>query len=130
MFARFLPSQLVRIDLADGETLGGVPGPDTLEIAPVPGLSLWDALVATGCPIEPAIPEVVSRLGLKRALAQRGSWPSVRAALAADPDRQEEWDLATGIRRGDPILAAIAADLGLAAGEVDDVLVLAASLGG
>lgn len=60
----------------------------------------------------PVVPGSATKLGLKRALADQGGWDSVKAALAADPDLQEDWDLATEIRRSDPLTQAMIAQLG------------------
>lgn len=74
------------------------------------------------------VPSSATKLGLKRALAEIGEWSNVKAALAADPDRQEEWDLATEILRSDPLTRAMVADLGLTDVQVDALLVRAAEL--
>ena len=97
-----------------------------------PGAWRWrdGARVAAPAPLVPApvVPSSATKLGLKRALAEAGRWPAVKAAIAADPDVQEDWDLATLIRRDDPVTQAIVAGLGYGMGEVDALLVRAAAL--
>ena len=76
----------------------------------------------------PAVPSSASKLGLKRALVEQGRWDMVKAAIAADADRQEEWDLATEIRRSDPITRGVIALLNLSADQVDALLIRATAL--
>lgn len=76
----------------------------------------------------PIVPSSATKLGLKRALSEIGQWTSVRAAIAADPDLQEDWDLATEVRRSDPLTQAMITFLELTDGEVDNLLVRAAAL--
>ncbi len=87
-----------------------------------------DWLAAGGVPdpyVPPSlpVPTSASKLGLKRALAEIGLWDQVKAAIAADPDIQEEWDLAIEIRRTDPLVERLVAALGLAPAEVDAILI-------
>lgn len=74
------------------------------------------------------VPTSASKLGLKRALADVGLWDQVKAAIATDPDIQEEWDLAIEIRRTDPLVERLVAALGLAPAEVDAILIRANEL--
>ena len=45
------------------------------------------------------MPASCTKLGPKRAFDELGTWAAVKAAIAADANVQEEWDLATEIRR-------------------------------
>lgn len=78
----------------------------------------------------PTVPAGASKLGLKRALAERGEWVAVRAALASDPDLAEDWALATEIRRADPLVQAMIAARGYSEEEVDALLIRSAELVG
>lgn len=61
-----------------------------------------------GAPTAPPI--ACTKLGLKRAFTEMGVWPKVRDFIAADADRQEDWDLATELKLTDPVMTdAIAA---------------------
>jgi hypothetical protein len=62
--------------------------------------------------VPPIVPTTCTRLGLKRALEERGLWPTVRAMIASDPNMQEEWDLATVLQTSDPIVQKAIAGLG------------------
>lgn len=88
--------------------------PDTLSITD------WPVRVPTSC----------SRLGLKRAFDELKLWPTVRAMIEADPDRAEEWSLATTIRPTDPLVQGAIGALAAAgvAVDVDQLLVRAAAL--
>lgn len=72
------------------------------------------------------VPVSASKLGLKRAFGDR--WPLVRDAIAADPERQEEWSLCVTVSRTDPLVVAMIDLLQLSDAEVDDLLVMAGEL--
>lgn len=74
------------------------------------------------------VPSSCSRLGLKRALEEVGTWTAVKAAIAADPAVQEEWDLATLLVRTDPLVQDIILQLALTEEQVDALLVRANAL--
>lgn len=74
------------------------------------------------------VPTFATKLGLKRALDEVGLWATVRAAIAADPSVQEEWDLAIQINRTDPLVARLVAALGLTEEQIDAMLVRAHEL--
>ncbi|MGY4568591.1 hypothetical protein QA639_11865 [Bradyrhizobium pachyrhizi] len=74
------------------------------------------------------VPSSCTKLGLKRAFDELGTWASVKAAIAADADVQEEWDLATEIRRSDPLVQHMIAVVGLSDEQVDALLVRANAL--
>lgn len=82
------------------------------------------------------VPDRCSKLGLKRALSETGpdavfsksEWPLVKAAIEADEDRKEEWDLATVLVRTDPLVQAMIAVREYDAKTVDKILVRANAL--
>lgn len=76
------------------------------------------------------IPVSATKLGLKRAFAETGAWSAIKAALASDPDLQEDWDLATEISRTDPLTQAMITRLNLTENDVDALLLRAAALVG
>ncbi|MGY3527682.1 hypothetical protein [Bradyrhizobium sp. USDA 4452] len=76
----------------------------------------------------PAVPESCTKLGLKRAFDELGTWAAVKAAIAADANAQEEWDLATEIRRADPLVQHMIAVVGLSDARVDQLLIRANAL--
>jgi hypothetical protein len=79
-------------------------------------------------PPAPPVPPSASKLGLKRAFAELGMWEQVKAALAANEDAQEEWDLAIEIKRTDAIVQAFIVIFELTAEQVDQLLIRAAFL--
>ncbi|GEP00622.1 hypothetical protein [Methylobacterium haplocladii] len=87
-------------------------------------------------PVVVVVPTSASKLGLKRALAETGElavfpepeWPAVKAALASNPDLQEDWDLATEIRRVDPLTQAMIAARSYSPAQVDALLIRANEL--
>lgn len=88
----------------------------------------WLAAGGVPDPYVPPVPTSASKLGLKRALAEIGLWDQVKAAIAADPDIQEEWNLAIEIRRTDPMVEKLIAMLALAPAQIDAILILANEL--
>ena len=74
------------------------------------------------------VPTSANKLGLKRALAEIGLWDQVKAAIAADPDIQEEWELAVEIRRTDPLVQMMIDAIGLTPEQVDAILIRANEL--
>ena len=114
------PSDAIEISESDWHSAFAAPGrcrwiDGRLTVDPEPALS-------------GGVPVSASKLGLKRALAQQGAWTAVKAAIAADPELQEDWDLATEIRRADPLTQAMIAKLGLTDAQVDALLIRAADL--
>jgi len=69
---------------------------DTLDITPEP----------------PPPPTTATRLQLRRVFRARGIWEQVRAAIYADEDLKEEWELATEVDRDHPLVTAFAAAFG------------------
>ena len=74
------------------------------------------------------VPTSASKLGLKRALAEIGLWDQVKAAIAAGPDIQDEWDLAIEIRRTDPLVQMMIDAIGLTPEQADAILIRANEL--
>lgn len=74
------------------------------------------------------VPTSASKLGLKRALAEIGLWDQVKAAIAADPDIQEEWNLGIEIRRTDPLTQKLINVMALVPAQVDSILIRANEL--
>ncbi|OKO67207.1 hypothetical protein [Bradyrhizobium sp. NAS96.2] len=85
------------------------------------------AVVAFLAPPAP-VPSSCTKLGLKRAYDELGNWAIVKAAIAADQSVQEEWDLATELRRADPLVQRMIAALGLSDAQVDQLLIRANAL--
>ncbi len=76
----------------------------------------------------PVVPDSATKLGLKRAFDELGIWDQVKAAIAADPDAQEEWDLALEIRRDDTLTQKLIAVLQLDAASIDHIITRANAL--
>ncbi|UFX42050.1 hypothetical protein HAP47_0022575 [Bradyrhizobium sp. 41S5] len=68
------------------------------------------------------VPASCTKLGLKRAFDELGTWAAVKAAIAADANVQEEWDLATEIRRADPLVQHMITTISLTDQQVDNLL--------
>jgi hypothetical protein len=74
------------------------------------------------------VPNSCTKLGLKRAFAEQGTWSTVKAAIAADADALEEWNLAIEIKRTDALVEHMIAAIGLTEGQVDSLLIRANAL--
>jgi hypothetical protein len=75
------------------------------------------------------VPPFVTQVQARKALRARGLIEEVKAAVAAaSPDVQDTWEYALQINRGDALLKSIAAQIGLADAEVDDLFRFAATL--
>jgi hypothetical protein len=83
-----------------------------------------DPYVAPPAPV----PTSCTKLGLKRAFDELGQWAAVKAAIASDPNTQEEWDLAVDIKRTDTLVEGVIAALGLTSAQVDNLLIRANTL--
>ena len=71
-------------------------------------------------PEPPPVPQSVTPLQARRALRGAGLMPAVEAALAqADDDARDAWEYAIEVRRDDPLLAAMAAQIGLTDADLD-----------
>jgi hypothetical protein len=78
-------------------------------------------LSKTAPEIVPAPPTSCTKLGLKRAFSEMGLWDKVKAFIASDTDRQEEWDLATELKLSDPIMVAAIQAFALSGISIDPV---------
>jgi hypothetical protein len=76
----------------------------------------------------PPVPASCTKLGLKRAFDELGQWGTVKAAIAADPNTQEEWDLAIDIKRTDVLVEGVIAAMSLTSEQVDNLLIRANAL--
>ena len=65
------------------------------------------------------VPESITKLQLKYALG--ADWPTVKAAIAADPGLQEDWDLAIEIHRNSPLVIGTAQTVGYTSQQMDDI---------
>jgi hypothetical protein len=76
----------------------------------------------------PEVPHSVTPWQMRRALNQLGLRATVEAAVAgADQDTKDGWEFALEIRRDNPLIAGMAAGLGLTSGQIDDLFRLAAT---
>lgn len=89
---------------------------------------MTDPVVVTPPVPNPGPPTKASKLGIKRALDQIGLWATAKAAIAADPNIQEDWDLAVEISRNDPLTRAIVDALGLTEEQVNQIILTANAL--
>lgn len=75
------------------------------------------------------VPGSVTPLQARKALRLAGLIDKVNAAVAASsPDVQEAWEYATVVERKDPIIGALAIQLGLTPDMLDDLFTTAARL--
>ncbi|WP_420131932.1 hypothetical protein [Rhodopseudomonas sp.] len=79
-------------------------------------------------PMPATVPVSASRLGLMRAWKEQGVWDQIKAKIAADPETQEEWDVAIEIRRTDPLVQQMIAVTGMSELDVDALLIRANEL--
>lgn len=74
-------------------------------------------------------PLSITPLQARRALRAAGLLDAVNGAVAlADPDTQDAWEYAIEVRRDNPIIAGMAAALGLTDAQLDDLFRTAATL--
>lgn len=74
------------------------------------------------------IPDSCTKLGLKRAFDELGTWTAIKAAIASNEDIQEEWDLAIELKRADPLVQHMITQLNLTEEQVDSLLIRANEL--
>jgi len=87
-----------------------------------------DAAVAAEVDRAAYVPPEVTPWQMRRALNQLGLRAMVEAAVAAgDQDARDGWEFALEIRRDNPLLAGMAAALGMTDAQLDDLFRLAAS---
>jgi hypothetical protein len=79
-------------------------------------------------PNAPVVPQSITQLQMRRALRAANLFDQVQAAInAASPDTQDAWNYASPIDRNDPILIALAVQLGLSTAQVDQLFIQAAT---
>lgn len=89
-----------------------------------------DVLTGSDIPAQ-TVPESVTPWQMRKALNASGKRSLVDALLAnpqTPSDVIDGWEVASEWRRTDPVLLAMAAQLGMTDGEIDDLFTLAASL--
>lgn len=83
-----------------------------------------DAVVDFAPPVGPAfVPQAVSRFQARRALKDAGLFASVESAINASASDflVDAWNEAAEFRRASPLIAGIAAALGLSSDQLDDL---------
>jgi hypothetical protein len=77
------------------------------------------------------VPPAVSPLQARRALRREGLLDAVLALVAAsEPDARDAWEYAVEFRRDDPLLRALAGQLGLTEADIDNLFRTAAAIQG
>lgn len=97
---------------------------------------LWDGQTVSDAPaptIPPGVPQSITPRQARLALLGAGLLETVQTAFAeiSEPQRtaaQIEWDYALTIERGSPLVAKMAAALGMTDGQVDALFVAGAAL--
>lgn len=120
------PTEAARAALAGDDPEPG----EWLTVPPEAGLvgDDWTFDGAAFAPPPVPVPVVVTPLQARRALRAAGLADAVAAMLAkAPPEAREAWEYATEVRRDDPTLAALAAQMQLAPEQVDDLFRAAAA---
>lgn len=87
-------------------------------------LASLEAVIAAHDPTKvppPPPPTSCTRLGLMRAFTEMNLWVKVKAFIAADETRQEQWDLATTLKLSDPIMVAAIQAFALSGITIDPV---------
>ncbi|WP_315773003.1 MULTISPECIES: hypothetical protein [unclassified Bradyrhizobium] len=126
--SRLLPDGCRVVELFDAIDFTDPNAPDPQSLF---GGKMYDPSTNTlvDAPAPPVmIPDSVTKLGLKRSFDELGQWGTVKAAIAADPKTQEEWDLATSIKRTDPLVQGVIAVLNLTSDQVDQLIIRAHAL--
>lgn len=90
------------------------------------GMPFWAVTFREIVPPAPFVPQVVSRMQAKLALAQAGLLDQVEANMATKPKAvQIYWSDVSEIHRDHPILTAAANDLGLTQQQIDQLFISA-----
>jgi hypothetical protein len=91
---------------------------------------MYDPVTNTlaAAPVIVIVPTEASKLGLRRVFVEMGVWDQVKAHIAADAETQEEWDLATVIKRTDTLTQKIIFVMQLSPAQVDAILIRAKQL--
>jgi hypothetical protein len=98
------------------------------EVLAAKALADADAQAAAELAAANYVPQSVTPWQMRRALNQLGLRATVESAVAAgDQDARDGWEFALEIRRDNPLLAGMAAALGMTDAQLDDLFRLAAS---
>jgi hypothetical protein len=119
--SRLFPENKLLIEVYDG---------DLNDPQATYGQMVYDEVANTLAVAPPPVivPTTASKLGLKRALTETSQWLTVKAWLAADEDRQDDWDLAVSLSRTDPLIQGMIALLSLTSAQADSIFVRAKAL--
>ncbi len=125
--SRLFPASSLLLELYDAMDFSDPNAPDP-EVAF--GGKMFDATAnaLVDAPVVVSVPESATKLGLRRVFVEQGRWDQVKAMIAANPDTQEEWDLAIEIKRTDPLAEGLIAAMKLEPADVDAILVRAKQL--
>lgn len=93
---------------------------------PTPAAIAAAAAALAGEP--PPVPRSVTPVQARRALRQAGLLDQVDTLVATlPPEARDEWEYGLAVERDNPVIAAVAAALGLTAAQVDDLFRAAAA---
>jgi hypothetical protein len=125
--SRLFPAGCLVLELYDAYDMTDPTSPDPQTVY---AGKMYDATAnaLTDAPAVVVVPATVTKLGLKRAFDKLGQWDQVKAAITADPKTLEEWDLATEIKRTDPLTQGIIAALNFTSDQVDNLILRAHAL--
>lgn len=91
----------------------------------------WDGAqwVEGGTPLPPVVPDYVSARQARLALEDAGLLDTINTAFKGKAKKASiEWEYATEIRRDAPLVASMAAELGLTAEQLDQLFIAAYAL--
>ena len=89
---------------------------------------LWDGQDFSAPPSPPAVQAAVTPRQIRLALIEIGLYDAATAAISsAGQAAMIEWEYATQIERGHPLVAAMAAALGRSEQDIDNLFILAAT---
>ena len=123
--AQYVSERVIRIDR----------GEETLYVPVDPANSDYAALMASGEPIAPApapvpvVPSSVTPRQVRLLLLSQGLLANVESIIAASDEATKiTWAYASEFNRNDPLLEALATQLGLTSQQVDDFFIAAAAI--
>jgi hypothetical protein len=92
---------------------------------PMPELTYPEALnwIPPSAPRE--VPHSVTKLQLRSAAIQLGTWSTIKAAINSNEDTKEIWDLTTAVERTHPLVLGLAVAAGWTEEELDMLFILA-----
>lgn len=129
-----LTEAIQKICPIDGVSLGDIADKQTWNIAFRPDATneqkaAAQAVVDSFDPNAPVVPSEVSPRQARLALLGAGILDQVDAAIAQQPKAvQVAWDYSVSVRRDNPLIAQIAAGLGMTEAQVDQLFITAATL--